>query len=149
MAENTERNRKFAKLLEDDLRSSIEELTQSRADIKDITRDEGSLAGGGVPTNHMADYGDQDSERERLGTVQIELEDRIQMIRDAQQRLADGTYGICQRCGKPIPEERLEALPFAAYDIECQEIIDNEEDTTGLKPYPQMEPFDDPQITRQ
>jgi RNA polymerase-binding transcription factor DksA len=149
MAENTEQNRKYAKLLEDDLRSSLEELTQSRSDIKDITSDEGSLAGGGVPTNHMADYGDQDYERERLATVEIELEDRIQMIRDAQQRLADGTYGICQRCGRPIPQERLEALPFAAYDIECQEIIDNEVDVEGLKPYPQMEPFNNPQITKQ
>jgi RNA polymerase-binding transcription factor DksA len=149
MAQNTAQNRKYAERLEEDLRSSLEELEQARHDIRDISGDEGDLASGGVPTNHMADYGDQDYERERLGTVEIELLERIQLIRDAQQRLADGTYGICQRCGRPIPPERLDALPFAAYDITCQEIVDGEQDVTGLKPYPQMEPVADPRATEQ
>ena len=35
-----------------------------------------------------------------------------------------GTYGACQRCGEPIPPDRLEALPWAAYDIDCQRVVD-------------------------
>ena len=39
-------------------------------------------------------------------------------------RLDDGTFGVCRRCGKPIPEERLEARPWAALDIDCQRLED-------------------------
>jgi DnaK suppressor protein len=34
-------------------------------------------------------------------------------VRRARQRLADGTYGVCEVCGEPIPEGRLEARPWA------------------------------------
>jgi DnaK suppressor protein len=34
-------------------------------------------------------------------------------VRQARQRLAEGTYGICEVCGDPIPEGRLEARPWA------------------------------------
>ncbi len=35
-------------------------------------------------------------------------------VRRARQRVADGSYGRCEECGEPIPEERLEARPWAA-----------------------------------
>src|SRR5438477_435117 len=35
-------------------------------------------------------------------------------------RIQDGTYGTCTNCGKPIPEERLEARPWATLCIGCQ-----------------------------
>ena len=35
-------------------------------------------------------------------------------VRRARQRVADGSYGLCEVCGEPIPEERLEARPWAA-----------------------------------
>ena len=35
-------------------------------------------------------------------------------------RLDAGTYGICVTCGKPIGEDRLEAIPYAAQCIECR-----------------------------
>jgi DnaK suppressor protein len=34
-------------------------------------------------------------------------------VRRARQRVADGSYGICEVCGEPIPEDRLEARPWA------------------------------------
>lgn len=37
----------------------------------------------------------------------------------ALERLAAGTYGACTACGKPIPVERLEALPWTALCIDC------------------------------
>ncbi len=48
----------------------------------------------------------------------------LALVDAALARLDAGTYGPCQRCGKPIPVERLEALPWAAYDIDCQRVID-------------------------
>ncbi len=46
------------------------------------------------------------------------------LVDAAIARLGDGTYGTCVRCGKPIPEGRLEALPWAAHCIDCQTAID-------------------------
>ena len=46
------------------------------------------------------------------------------LVEAALARLDAGTYGPCLRCGQPIPTARLEALPWAAYDIECQRIVD-------------------------
>jgi DnaK suppressor protein len=37
----------------------------------------------------------------------------VQEIHDALGRIDDGTYGLCAACGQPIPEERLDAIPYA------------------------------------
>jgi DnaK suppressor protein len=46
-------------------------------------------------------------------------------IDQALLRMKEGTYGICTRCGKPISERRLEAVPTARYDAECQALIES------------------------
>ena len=51
-----------------------------------------------------------------------------QVVADIDQallRIKEGTYGICARCGKPIDERRLEALPTARYDAACQAAIES------------------------
>ena len=37
----------------------------------------------------------------------------------AEGRIDDGTYGVCERCGNPVPIERLEAMPWAILCIDC------------------------------
>ncbi len=49
------------------------------------------------------------------------VEDRLKAIDFAFDRLERGRYGICAQCGEEIPLERLKALPFAAYCVDCQE----------------------------
>ena len=44
---------------------------------------------------------------------------RIEALQEALERLQDGTYGLCQSCGRPIDLDRLEALPRATECIEC------------------------------
>ena len=56
-------------------------------------------------------------------------------IDQALLRIKEGTYGTCARCGKPIDERRLEAIPTARYDAACQAIIesaDGEDDLPTL-----------------
>jgi DnaK suppressor protein len=57
------------------------------------------------------------------------------LLRDvvsALQRIDDGNFGSCERCGEAIAEKRLEALPFARYCIDCQRVVEEEERlTTG------------------
>jgi RNA polymerase-binding protein DksA len=45
--------------------------------------------------------------------------DKAESIRAALQRIAEGTYGVCQRCGKRIDRARLEIIPDASLCIEC------------------------------
>lgn len=42
-------------------------------------------------------------------------------VDEALGRVADGTYGICTGCGKPIPDARLEVRPFAERCVPCAE----------------------------
>ena len=56
-------------------------------------------------------------------------------IDQALLRIKEGTYGICARCGQPIDERRLEAIPTARYDAACQAAIESangEEDLPTL-----------------
>jgi DnaK suppressor protein len=56
-------------------------------------------------------------------------------IDQALLRIKEGSYGTCARCGKPIDERRLEAMPTARYDAACQAIIesaDGEDDLPTL-----------------
>ena len=46
---------------------------------------------------------------------------QIEAIDDALERIALGTYGLCERCGEPIPPARLRALPTARVHVQCAE----------------------------
>lgn len=101
-----------------------------------------SLRGGGelAPTflvdesdavdQHPADEGSELFEREKNMALDREIEASLDQVQEALARWNAGTYGTCMRCGKQIPEKRLQALPEALYDIECQAIIEHER-TTG------------------
>ena len=45
----------------------------------------------------------------------------------ALQKIDDGSFGNCERCGEAIGDKRLEALPFARYCIDCQRVVEEEE----------------------
>jgi RNA polymerase-binding transcription factor DksA len=44
---------------------------------------------------------------------------QLRLVEDALERLAAGTYGTCRSCGRPVGDERLEAIPWAATCIDC------------------------------
>jgi len=51
------------------------------------------------------------------------------MLKNVQAALArfdNGTFGVCLRCDEDIPEKRLNALPWAAYCVKCQEVVDRQ-----------------------
>ena len=71
--------------------------------------------------------------REEEATETLELEKRLALENRLRQELTSiehtldkidqGTYGICDNCGKPIPPERLEALPQASLCIDCKGLL--------------------------
>lgn len=50
-----------------------------------------------------------------------EAEEKLERIEKALKRLKQDTYGKCERCGKEIPAERLEVLPYVEMCVACQE----------------------------
>jgi len=69
---------------------------------------------------HPADSSDVVEQRARDYAIAQMLEADAEQIRHAQQRRAEGTYGVCEECGKQISPERLEARPEASLCIDCQ-----------------------------
>ena len=70
--------------------------------------------------NHLADTATETYDRELDYTLEENSGHVLSEIEAALQRIEAGTYGICTNCGKQIPEERLEALPWATLCIDCQ-----------------------------
>lgn len=58
-------------------------------------------------------------ERSQIGALVQQVRDHLAEIDAALVRLEDGSYGTCERCGRPIEEARLEARPVARTCIEC------------------------------
>ena len=71
--------------------------------------------------NHPAELGTELFHLQMNSALKVHEENILQDIRDALKRMDSGTYGACARCGGDIPEERLEALPYAKFCIECAE----------------------------
>ncbi len=64
----------------------------------------------------MATEAENDETLEAIGHAS---EDEVNQIKLALERVKNGTYGTCFSCGDPIPDERLEAVPFATRCVSC------------------------------
>ena len=63
--------------------------------------------------DESADAGTFTFERERDLSIENNVRDLLGKIERAFQRMDDGTYGLCERCKRPIEKARLKALPYA------------------------------------
>jgi RNA polymerase-binding protein DksA len=73
-----------------------------------------------VYDNHLADTATETYDRELDYTLEENSEHVLSEIEAALRRIEEGTYGRCTNCGRQIPEERLEARPYATLCIDCQ-----------------------------
>src|SRR5438067_10944321 len=88
--------------------------------LTDESEDESiSELSGGID-QHQADVGTETFEREKDLSILEQIEAELADVEHALRRLDDGTYGTCEFDGKPIPEERLEAVPAARFCLEHQ-----------------------------
>ena len=109
----------------DQLKSALlEERTRITHAIEYLHEENpGSLedeTGDAAPDNHLGDMATATFDRELDYTLEENAEEILAAIDAALARMEDGTYGICQNCGKPISPERLEAIPWATRCIDCQ-----------------------------
>lgn len=69
---------------------------------------------------HMADAGTDNFDREFALSMVSNEQELLNEVNAAIKRLENGTYGVCEVSGKPIPKARLEAIPWTRYTVECQ-----------------------------
>jgi len=69
---------------------------------------------------HLGDEASELYEEERDEGLSEDLRDQLAAVDRAEQRLADGTYGLSIESGEPIPDARLEAQPTAERTVEEQ-----------------------------
>ena len=96
------------------LRASLEEeREQLRAQLAEL-EDEGDLSYDENFADSAQVAGQQGANRALAG----QLSENLAEVERALQKMEDGTYGRCERCGKEIGEARLEAMPSTPYCID-------------------------------
>lgn len=65
-----------------------------------------------------ADAGTATFERERDLSLSNNIRDLLEKVDHALHRIDEGSYGLCERCGRPIEKARLKGLPYATLCIE-------------------------------
>ena len=78
-----------------------------------------------------ADVGGDDFIRETGIAIMADDSAKLRLIAQALRQMENGTYGICQDCGNPIGEGRLEVKPYARFCIDCKE----KREQAGIKEY--------------
>jgi RNA polymerase-binding transcription factor DksA len=95
------------------------------ATLHDESEDE-SLGELSSMDQHQADVGTETFNRERDLAILENVEAELADIEHALKRLDDGSYGRCEACGKPIGDDRLEAMPAARFCLDDQAVAERE-----------------------
>jgi RNA polymerase-binding protein DksA len=90
----------------------ISNLIVSNKDFKEIVE--------GMDPKDLADIASDDIDRKMIEAVGSQDLKRLKLIDSALTRVQQGKYGLCVKCGKRIPQSRLEAIPYALMCIECK-----------------------------
>ena len=84
-------------------------------------------AGSDPVQDGLAETGSDSSQRDQaLGKLALD-NDALDDINLALSKMENGTYGICEKTGEPIPEERLRAIPWARFTVEAQRAFEAED----------------------
>jgi DnaK suppressor protein len=97
-------------------------LANERAEVEAMLRE---ITGSGAQDREAEqDVGDSSDTADALesegvdNAVEASLRTRLEAVERAEKRLAEGTFGLSVRSGKPIPDERLEVAPTAELTVE-------------------------------
>ena len=90
----------------------VAQLMATSSEFKNILED--------MDSKDSVDVASDDIDRKMLETVGTKELNRLKLIDSAIARIEQGRYGLCMKCGKNIPQARLEAIPYALMCIECK-----------------------------
>jgi len=115
--------------MSDFIQAIKKQLEEQRAETKKRLEEvahKSSKEGSGYATK-FPEYGRaEDENADEVATfvdslsVEDNLEKTLGDIESALKKISQGRYGICEKCGKPIPNERLQAFPTAKSCLECK-----------------------------
>ena len=103
---------KMEKTLFEQKREIISNLVEGNEDFKQIME--------AMDPKDLADVASDDIDRKMIEAIGSQDLKRLRMIESALTRIQQGKYGLCMKCGKKIPHERLEEIPYALMCIECK-----------------------------
>jgi RNA polymerase-binding protein DksA len=103
---------KMDKSLSDLKKEIITNLINSNEDFKEIVD--------GMDPKDVADIASDDIDRKMIEAIGSQDLKRLKLIDSALTRIQQGKYGLCIKCSKRIPQDRLEAIPYALMCIECK-----------------------------
>ncbi len=86
----------------------------------DLDRAQQHLAEEASSGDRLAEAAALVQSRETGVSLEEQLSTLLERVEAAIRAIDEGRYGICAACGRPIPEERLEALPYAERCVDCQ-----------------------------
>lgn len=90
----------------------ITNLISGNEDFKQIVEE--------MDPKDFADIASDDIDRKMIEAIGTQDVKRLKAIDNALSRIQQGKYGLCVKCGKKIPQDRLEAIPYALMCIECK-----------------------------
>lgn len=106
----------FIENMKESLRGMKKEIMASLAasseDFKEVVE--------GMDPKDVADIASDDIDRNMIEALGAQEQKRLKLIDSALSRIELGKYGVCMKCGKPIPQNRLEAIPYALMCIDCK-----------------------------
>ena len=109
---------RFRTILEEERRRVVAAISYLHEENPGSIIDETEEIGG--TDNHLAETATVTLDREIDYTLEENSEHVLTEIDGALRRIADGSFGRCRTCDGLIPEERLEALPWATECIDCR-----------------------------
>jgi DnaK suppressor protein len=84
--------------------------------------DDASELSSAAGDQHLADHASEMHDREIDESLEENAEQLVHEIDLAVRRIDEGTYGTCARCGQSIPQDRLEAVPYATLCVSCRRL---------------------------
>lgn len=112
-------NKKYQEMLER-LKSEYSELLKSVDDkLHDPMAD--NLSELSLYDNHPADIASEVYERGKEMGLRNYVLQQLAKVENALEKLANGKYGYCDKCGQPISRERLETIPLTTMCVNCRE----------------------------
>lgn len=102
-------------------------LERQVAAMRRSVREDAEMGGVGelsLYDQHPADLGGELATRQTGLGLQHNLDRLLEQVNRALKRIEEGTYGICERCGRPIGKDRLEAAPHATMCLACQQQVE-------------------------
>jgi DnaK suppressor protein len=104
-------------LLDAEKRGAVAHIEALTAEFDDIVA---GTTDGNSDDEHDPEGSTLAFERARVSALLSQEQEYLTELERAGDRIADGTYGVCTRCGAALPPERLEARPAARTCVQCR-----------------------------